>query len=121
MRPVRTLNPGRLWRLDALGCLRTSRSGPARASTPLTGRQVTAMSSAMVTSAGTVGHGCDERRKAHSRDPARLRATNAVCLPRRLEALFHHMVADPIGSIVVVPGCAPRRDARLRGRFKVSG
>jgi hypothetical protein len=30
------------------------------------------------------------------------------------------MAADPIGSIIVVRGCALRLDARLRGRFKVS-
>jgi hypothetical protein len=79
MRPVRTLNPGRLWRLDALSCLRTSLRGPARATTPLTGRQMTAMSSALVTWAGTVGHGCEQRRKAHSH-----RSGEASCNDRRV-------------------------------------
>jgi hypothetical protein len=80
-----------------------------------------AMLSALVTSAGSVGHGCDQRRKAHSLRSGEAWCNDAVCLLRRLEALLHYMVADPIGSIVVVPGCVLGLDARLRGRFKVSG
>jgi hypothetical protein len=58
------------WPLMTLGCIGLPSGIPEGACSgkhSLTGRQMIAISSAMVTSAGTVGRGCDQRRKAHSR------------------------------------------------------